>query len=80
MSVIRVNDKGVEVEYTDPKSRITVLHKIWEQDGQPMVEDFFKGRDGNFKETRDDDEPEPAASEPGEAGEIRVLGLKFKKQ
>lgn len=83
MSIARVTQDGLEIEYTDSKSGITVLHKISEKEGDPVVEDYYKGKDGNFQRKEiGTNEPEPAA-DPAESGtgeELRILGFRFNKK
>ena len=85
MSVARVTDNGIEIEYTDTRSGITVLHRISEKEGEPVVEDYYKGKDGKLTKQIEDEpagDPESGAEhEPGTGtGEtVRVLGFKFKR-
>lgn len=81
MSIARVIADGLEIEYTDSKSGITVLHRISEKDGDPIVEDYYKGKDGTLKRAEDSDpaaDPEPI-DEGGETEETRILGFRFKR-
>ena len=86
MSNARVTEDGLDIEYTDSKSGITVLHRISEKEGEPIVEDYFKGKDGKLTRTAAEQEiadPAPAAAvEPAAAGDdetTRIFGFRFRR-
>ena len=87
MSIARVTNDGIEIEYTDARSGITVLHRVSEKEGEPFVEDYYKGKNGTLTRAEDGppaDDPKPAEGtedpEPAADGEtVRVLGFRFKR-